>query len=344
MHKIRKLISGEIRTIFAQIALARQKLAQAKETGDAEQRDLLTQEAQRLFIDAETCANALRNRYRQNPDMNLDFMPAYLRNFLTAGVSAQTMFDRGRLEAVQARAEQLAFEERRREEKIERRRKLAGEEEVDDEDNDFSDGGVPVLAVEEKLVLKDVLGDVKQLNVLLQRVQDKMAVATETDERDAMAAADNAMEAANLLESAMQMQRAVKRKLKNVKAKRLRPILPLHLLNVLTMTLPLLEMWRGGHTEAAVCDAILVYIYVCIYIYIYVYIYICVRISYMYIYICVYMYIYVYVYMCESSYECAYDDDTAARDWTERHIEAPVCDAPKVYIYKYVYTYAYIYI
>ena len=256
VHKIRKLISGEVRAIFAGISLARQKMAQAKETEDAEQRDFLTQEAQRLFIDAETRANELRERYRKNPDMNLDFMPEYLRNFLSAGVSAQTMFDRGRLEAVQARSEQLAFDERRREERAERRRKRQGViEEEEEEEGEFSDSGMPILAVDEKLFLKEVQNEAKQLNVLLQRVADKVAISTEADDRDAMEAADNAIEAAKLLESAMQMHRALKRKLKSIKAKRLRPILPLHLKNLLTMTMPLQQMWHEGHTEPTICEA-----------------------------------------------------------------------------------------
>jgi len=255
VHKIRKLISGEVRSIFAGISLARQKMAQAKETVDAEQRDFLRQEAQRLFIDAETRANDLRERYRKNPDMNLDFMPEYLRNFLSAGVSAQTMFDRGRLEAVQHKAELMAFEERQRDVRAERRRKREGMVQEDEEEGEFSDGGMPMLSTDEKAFLKEVLNEAKQLNVLLLRVADKVAISTESDERDAMEAADNAMEAVSLLEFAMQMHRALRRKLKSIKAKRLRPILPLHLKNLLTMHMPLQQMWSEGHTEPAICEA-----------------------------------------------------------------------------------------
>lgn len=256
VHKIRKLISGEVRAIFTEISLARDKLREAKDSQEPQHRDLLTQEAQRLLMDAEMRANALRERYRQNPDMNLEFMPEYLRNFLMAGVSAQTMFDRGRLEAVQAKAERLQFEERQREERAaasERRRKRQGV--VEEEEHEFSDGGMPILTVQEKLLLKELLNEAKQLNVLIQRVHDKSALTTETEEYDAMEAADNAMEAANFMESAMQMHRALRRKLKSIKAKKLRPILPLHLKNLLTLTMPLLDMWSEGFTEAAVCEA-----------------------------------------------------------------------------------------
>jgi hypothetical protein len=257
VHKIRKLISGEVRGIFADIALAREKLQEARDSADAERRDLLTQEAQRLLIEAETRANALRERYRKNPDMNLDFMPEYLRNFLTAGVSAQTMFDRGRLEAVQARAEQVRFEEERREVRAARRRKqmgLAAEESLSD--GEVSDSGLPILTVEEKLLLKEMLADAKQLNVMLLRVEEKAAAAHESDGVSAMDAADNATEATALLESAMQMHRALKRKLKGIKARKLRPTLPFHLRNIMTLSMPLQQMWREGLIEPAICEAI----------------------------------------------------------------------------------------
>ena len=254
VHKIRKLISTEVRAIFTEIAMAREKMAQVKEADDASVRELLTQDAQRLLIDAETRANALKERYRKNPDMNLDFMPEYLRNFLTAGVSAQTMFDRGRLEAVQARAEKLQYEEMRREERAERRRKRQGA--VEEEENDFSDGGVPILTGDEKLLLKELVNEAKQLNVALQRVEDKMAVSTESEERDAMEAADNALEAAKMMESAAQMHRTIKRKLKSARGKKLKPILPPHLKNLLTLNMPLQQMWREGLTEQAICEAI----------------------------------------------------------------------------------------
>jgi hypothetical protein len=55
------------------------------------------------------CADVCE-RYQRNPDMNVEFMPEYLRNFLMANVSAQTMFDRGRLEAVQARVNRALTE------------------------------------------------------------------------------------------------------------------------------------------------------------------------------------------------------------------------------------------
>jgi len=256
VHKIRKLISTEVRAIFEEIAMARDKMGLAKQSDDAAQRELLTQDAQRLMIDAETRANALRDRYRKNPDMNLDLMPEYLRNFLTAGVSAQTMFDRGRLEAVQARAAQLQFDEMRREERAERRRKRQGVVEEEEEELDLSDGGVPILTAEEKLFLKEVLNEAKQLNVVLQRVEDKMASSADAEELDAMAAADSALEAASLMESAAQMHRAIKRKLKSARARRLKALLPPHLKNLLSLTKPLQQMWREGLTEQAICDAI----------------------------------------------------------------------------------------
>ena len=256
VHKIRRLISGEVRVIFADIAQARQKLADAKTDSNAEHRDLLTQEAQRLLIGAEMRANALRDRYKQNPDMNIEFMPEYLRSFLTAGVSAQTMFDRGRLQAVQARAEQLRQDEQRREERAARRRKLAGGGEEELSEAEMSDGGVLALTTEEKLYLKELLADARQLNVILIRVDEKTAGCSEADGLSAMEAADAGTEAAQLLEQSMQMHRALRRKLKSIKAKRLRPLLPSHLRNLMKLNMPLQTMWRDGFTEPAICEAL----------------------------------------------------------------------------------------
>ena len=51
VHKIRKLISGEVRSIFAGIAAARERLLEAKRVDDAELRDLLTQVLKRPLIE-----------------------------------------------------------------------------------------------------------------------------------------------------------------------------------------------------------------------------------------------------------------------------------------------------
>ena len=54
----------------------------------------------------------------------------------------------------------------------------------------------------------------------------------------------------------MQMHRALRRKLKSIKAKRLRPLLPLHLRNLMKLNMPLQTMWRDGFTEPAICEAL----------------------------------------------------------------------------------------
>ncbi|MGB1594330.1 MAG: hypothetical protein ACPIOQ_16360, partial [Promethearchaeia archaeon] len=68
---------------------------------------------------------------------------------------------------MQARAEQLRQDEQRREERAARRRKLAGGGEEELSEAEMSDGGVLALTTDEKLYLKELLADARQLNVIL---------------------------------------------------------------------------------------------------------------------------------------------------------------------------------
>lgn len=254
VHRIRKEVAAEIKSIFRDIGVARKKMERAVDSDDPELKDLLNAESQKLIIDAETRAIELRKKFKSTKGINMDFMPSYVKDFITHDHSAQVLYDRGRIQALQAKAAKEAAEEEKLRERAERRqrqkRARQGLPEEEDEVVSAAD-----LTAEDRALLDSCNYECRQLNSLLKLLHVEMEKSKEGDGRSTKEAGDAADAASQLLEQSLALAKAIRRRLLGAKGKRIKKHLPPHLKNLINVNTPLMDMWKEGRTEAAVCRA-----------------------------------------------------------------------------------------
>jgi hypothetical protein len=218
------------------------------------------QEAQAELIEVEAETVAMRKKMRNSTSIKVDFMPAYLKDFLMKDDSAQTLFDEGRVREMQARAMEQELEEERRAERAEKRAagragRQAGREASVDE---FEISGIkPEMAPEEKELLEECMHDAKQLNKVLRASHAKGKEAKEAETEAPDLAAEAMSTSTRLLEQALIMSRHLKKKMRGVRAKGLKGRLPKHLQNLKDLGLtPIMDAWKKGLIEPGVCEVV----------------------------------------------------------------------------------------
>ena len=221
------------------------------------------QEAQAELIEVEAETVAMRKKMRNSTSIKVDFMPAYLKDFLMKDDSAQTLFDEGRVREMQARAMEQELEEERRAERAEKRaagragRQAGREASVDEFEISGISGIKPVMAPEEKELLEECLHDAKQLNKVLRASHAKGKEAKEAETEAPDLAAEAMSTSTRLLEQALIMSRHLKKKMRGVRAKGLKGYLPKHLQNLKDLGLtPIMDAWKKGLIEPGVCEVV----------------------------------------------------------------------------------------
>lgn len=261
VHHIRREVTTKVRSIFKRIGDARDKLERARMEEDNYLRQLLIQEAQAELIEAESETVALRKRMRNSKSIKVDFMPAYLKDFLTKDDSAQTLFDEGRAREMQARAMEQELEEERRAERAEKRAgrgRQAGRERDANSQDELSISGIrPEISHEERELLDECLNDVKQLNKVLRASHAKSKEAKEAETEAPDLAAESMGTSTRLLEQALIMSRHLKKKMRGTRAKGLKGHMPKHLQNLKDLGLtPIMDAWKRGLIEPGVCQVV----------------------------------------------------------------------------------------
>lgn len=255
VHQIRREVTSKVRDIFKRIGAAREKLEQARMEEDDDLRRLLVHEAQRELMESEVETVALRKRMRGSSTIKVDFMPTYLRDFLLQDVSAQALFDEGRIREMQARATEQEIEEERKEERAAKRRMglwMGGRKETEDELMIK-----PMMMPDERELLEECIEDCKQLNKVLRASYLQSKVAQTHGEYAPDAAAEAMNTSTRLLEQGLIMSKHLKKKMRGVRAKGIRGHLPRHLVNLRDMGLtPIMEAWKKGVIEPGVCDTV----------------------------------------------------------------------------------------
>eukprot|EP00961_Rhodomonas_salina_P001121 15752-Rhodomonas_salina.3 len=207
VHAVRRGLSAEVKGIFKHIAEARAKMARAKEVEDEETKRVLKLEAQKLLIEAESRASELRKQYTQHKGAGVreELMPQYLVDFLHQPASAQVMYDRGRIQAMQDKAVQEEREEEKRREREKRRRKYRKKHGIvfrahSSEEDEEHAPGLMDLDQEERGVLTDAVHEMKRLNAVLFELDQCQKDAASADPADLQAAGDKAEKASKLLQ------------------------------------------------------------------------------------------------------------------------------------------------
>ncbi len=254
VHKIRREVTTKVRDMFKRISVAREKLQQARNQEDEDASKLLVQEAQRELLNVEAEALELRKKMRKSTSIRVDFMPAYLQDFLNKDLSAQAMFDQGRLRQLQAKAMEEEKEEMRRLERLERKREGIATKEQQSEAAVFI---LPPLTPEEQELLDACKEDAKQLCKVVRIAFVKSEEAAAAANTDVQLALDAATSSERMLEQALIMAKHLKKKMRGQRAKNLKRFLPSYLKNLKEIgTTPLMDAWKSGAIEPNVCEAV----------------------------------------------------------------------------------------
>ncbi|KAJ1493927.1 hypothetical protein T484DRAFT_1767199, partial [Baffinella frigidus] len=246
VQRLRAEVISEIKAIFGLVAESRLKLEEAQKM-DADMEAKKTQEeAQKLRMAAEERTLAVRRRFNVKGGFNVDFLPPYLRDFITSKeASANTLFDRGRILAMQMKAQQEEHADmivqERRERRVRRENIAAGiDQDASDDDVKKVERGETLtlrdLSTDERRILKECNTDLAAVNSLLSLVHSKQLASRETP--------------------ALKLSKQLKMKMRQSKARRLKTMLPLPLKALMETSRPLLDLWREGLIEPAICDAV----------------------------------------------------------------------------------------
>jgi hypothetical protein len=253
VHKIRREVTTKVRDMFKRISSAREKLQQARNQEDEDVSKLIVQEAQRELLNVEAEALELRKKMRKSTSIRVDFMPAYLQDFLTKDLSAQAMFDQGRLRQLQAKAMEEEKEEMRRLERMERKREGVPTK----EQGEVVVITTPALTPEEQELLDACKEDARQLCKVVRIAYVKSEEAAAAANTDVQKALDAAMASERMLEQALIMSKHLKKKMRGQRAKNLKRFLPSYLKNLKDIsTTPLMDAWKTGVIEPNVCEAV----------------------------------------------------------------------------------------
>eukprot|EP00960_Hanusia_phi_P043507 756089-Hanusia_phi.AAC.2 len=253
VKKLRKHVVDEVKGIYKDISRARDLLLNASDADT----DTLRKDAQRLVMNAESRTIALRASFRTRDDLRLDFLPQHLRDFLFETASAQTLYDRARIEAVRIKTEMMEVEARKARERAARRQRFMQLGQTSSSlDQSRPDEDLSLLSQEETHLLKSLLEEVVGLNESIDAAYEKLENAKGAEEGEMGTAADMAERAQKQLEDALYRMKMFRRQLLSERVRPIRHALPPHLRNIMSANFPMLQLWREGLTELPVCEAI----------------------------------------------------------------------------------------